>query len=51
MNFKEQLKEDIKIFLNLDEFGEEITIKNILELWKDLIMKAIRKNMKEFQKK
>ena len=28
MNFKEQLKEDIKIFLNLDEFGEEITIQN-----------------------
>jgi hypothetical protein len=28
MNFKEQLKEDIKVFLNLDEFGEEIIIQN-----------------------
>lgn len=28
MNFKEQLKEDIKIFLNLDEFGEEIIIQD-----------------------
>lgn len=28
MNFKEQLKEDIKVFLNLDEFGEEITIQD-----------------------
>ena len=27
MNFKEQLKEDIKVFLNLDEFGEEIIIQ------------------------
>ena len=28
MNFKEQLKEDIKVFLNLDEFGEEIIIQD-----------------------
>ena len=27
MNFKEQLKEDIKVFLNLDEFGEEKIIQ------------------------
>ena len=28
MKIKEQLKEDIKIFLNLDEFGEEIIIQD-----------------------
>ncbi len=38
MNFKQQIKQDVSVFLNLQEFGDEITIDDIVTvgLWDDV---------------
>lgn len=44
MNFKEQLKEDIQQFINIDEFAEDVVIDN--EKYKAVVTHPIKEDTK-----